>query len=455
MKKQNLFKERGQSLVIIALAAVGLFAFTALAVDGGMVFSDRRHSQNASDTAVLAAALARARASANWEQTGLDRAEVNGYSNATGSIVEVYLCSDANATCTNLAPGTEGQYVQVRITSTVKLFFARIIGWQEVTNHTDAIARASIPEVTPWFDGNALVSTMEGCKADEGYNHDPFTVSGDSGTTIINSGIFVNSDCDQPPAFDQGGSSSVTTDQGVCVVGSADYTNVSPPPSEGPGEGCTQVDSSMYVLPNPACSQNGEIIEVSSGNYEAWPGTYNGSFPSDALPNGSPAGTLKLHKGIYCLHDGMDFQSTWNVTTNLNGNTDVNGEDIHDSDSEGVFFYVQDGDVTFNGTSDINIHAISSLADNFPEAFLNYLIYVPPSNSATIKITGNDGSSFTGTILAPSSHIVLNGGSGTVGLDSQIIGYSIAIAGNGTLDITFNQANNAVAITNPGIELTE
>ena len=62
--------EKGQALIIITFAAVGLFAFAALAIDGGMVFSDRRHSQNASDTAVLASALARARATANWEQTG-------------------------------------------------------------------------------------------------------------------------------------------------------------------------------------------------------------------------------------------------------------------------------------------------------------------------------------------------------------------------------------------------
>lgn len=37
---------RGQALVLIALAAVGLFAFAALAIDGSAVFSDRRHAQN-------------------------------------------------------------------------------------------------------------------------------------------------------------------------------------------------------------------------------------------------------------------------------------------------------------------------------------------------------------------------------------------------------------------------
>ena len=55
--KPKLFVERGQALILIALAAVGLFGMTGLAIDGGMVFSDRRNAQNAADTAALAGAL--------------------------------------------------------------------------------------------------------------------------------------------------------------------------------------------------------------------------------------------------------------------------------------------------------------------------------------------------------------------------------------------------------------
>ena len=55
-------QERGQALVIIALAVVGLFGFSALAIDGSRVFSDRRNAQNAADTAALSAALAKIRA---------------------------------------------------------------------------------------------------------------------------------------------------------------------------------------------------------------------------------------------------------------------------------------------------------------------------------------------------------------------------------------------------------
>jgi hypothetical protein len=86
---------------------------------------------------------------------------------------------------------------------------------------------------------------------------------------------------------------------------------------------------------------------------------------------------------------------------------------------------------------------------------LNYLIYVPSSNQATIKITGANGSSFIGTILAPHSHVVLNGGSGTIGLDTQIIGYSVAIEGDGTLNINFNQANNGMTLYQPATSLAQ
>ena len=42
-------KANGQAIVLIALALVAMVAFAGLAIDGGMVYSDRRHAQNAAD----------------------------------------------------------------------------------------------------------------------------------------------------------------------------------------------------------------------------------------------------------------------------------------------------------------------------------------------------------------------------------------------------------------------
>jgi len=50
--------EKGQVLVILTVGFVVLIGFTALAIDGGMVYADRRHAQNAADTASFAGAAA-------------------------------------------------------------------------------------------------------------------------------------------------------------------------------------------------------------------------------------------------------------------------------------------------------------------------------------------------------------------------------------------------------------
>src|SRR6186997_1064240 len=104
MKKKS--QERGQALILIAFAAIGLFAFTALAIDGSRVFSDRRHAQNAADTAALAAALTKVRGG-DYVLAAEKRAETNGYVTDADSSVDVHLCSDVglNPTCEGLPGG--------------------------------------------------------------------------------------------------------------------------------------------------------------------------------------------------------------------------------------------------------------------------------------------------------------------------------------------------------------
>jgi Flp pilus assembly protein TadG len=449
--KNKKITQRGQALVLIALAMVGLVGFTALAIDGGSVFSDRRHSQNTSDTAAYAAALAKIREESNWQQFAIDRAVDNGYSAADGvTEVDVHSCDELpltvngyTLTCKGLPAGAiPSEYVYVHIKSLVKLFFAPVVGWREITNHTDAVVLAAGPKETTLFPGFAIVSTMLGCPP---YNHDPFVVTGSSGTTIVNAGILVNSDCTFPqPAYDQGGSSEVDTDTGVCVVGAAQSTNTDPPPTTD----CSPIDVNIYTLPNPECDNypDGDIVENSPGEYTAIPGRYGPTFNYDSIDDVNPNGNLRLLKGIYCFYNGIDLNAQWNITTDLNNN----GE--HDSISEGVFFFVPDGGITFNGSSYLDIHAVDSTAQDFPADYVNYLIYVPPTNPNEIYITGANGSNFTGTILAPNSYIRLNGGSGTVGLNSQIIGYAVAIEGSGTLEINYNAADTPITTYNPSLK---
>jgi uncharacterized membrane protein len=48
--------QRGQALVIVAGALVALLGMVALAVDGSMIYADRRNLQNVADNAVMSAA---------------------------------------------------------------------------------------------------------------------------------------------------------------------------------------------------------------------------------------------------------------------------------------------------------------------------------------------------------------------------------------------------------------
>src|SRR6185369_1374768 len=185
--------EKGQALIFIALIAVGLFAFAGLAIDGSRTFSDQRHAQNAADTSALAAALAKIRGS-DWNNTvttARARATSNGYNNnGTSNIVEVYLCNDANATCTALPAGAQSaDYIQVKITSHVNTYFERIIGRNEVINQVNAVAHAVPGYRTSTFGGNAIVAlNKDACPA--------FDYGGGATTTVTGSGIFVNSRCD-------------------------------------------------------------------------------------------------------------------------------------------------------------------------------------------------------------------------------------------------------------------
>jgi hypothetical protein len=457
MKASQPSTQRGQALVLIALAAVGLFAFAALAIDGSAVFSDRRHSQNASDTAAYAAALARVRSNPNWQQDGIDRASSNGYDESDG-VTEVYvhLCSTSASTadgiplvCEGLPSGADpAEYVHVYIKSVVNLTFARVIGWRQMINRTDAVVHAAPVDIDEWFNGMALVAANTTCPGPGDFG--PFETGGSSNTVVTNSGAWVNAACDE--SFVDNGGGTLTTAEGVCLVGDYDnsppVTGISPIPEADCGD---QIDINQYWMPDsdpsllaPFCSSNGSI-NGSGGNYVATPGRFDGG----AFPDESPAGILRLTKGIYCLDSGISLNAGWEITTDLNDNG------VFDPTTEGVFFYVRDGDVTFNGGMSLELYAMTSTAGGFPSQLLRYLIFVPASNRADIELAGTGDSIFTGMILAPTSNIDIKGDSTGLDLHTQIIALNTRISGNGTINITYDPNEVPPAIVMPRLSPTE
>jgi Flp pilus assembly protein TadG len=260
--------QKAQSLLLIAVAMLALLGLTAIAIDGGNVYRDRRQAQNAADNAALAAALAITQ-NQDWQQAASTRASQNGYLNdSVRSVVEVYY------------PPVEGpyagntEYVQVIITSPVSTYFASIVGVSQLTNRVQAVARARPPQAL--FNGNAVVGLAPtACKAVE--------FQGNAQMTITGSGIFVNSNCscNQTAAFfnnSGAGTLHVPYIQSVgCVKykdGAVDAGNIQTgvPPLPYPPS---------WLPPIPACDYTWNSL---SGSRSLQPGVHcvNGNFTINA-----------------------------------------------------------------------------------------------------------------------------------------------------------------------------
>jgi hypothetical protein len=438
--------ERGQALILIAVGIAVLLGMTALAIDGGNAFADRRHAQNAADNAALAGALAKVtnpdkNPTEKWEivQTAaLNIAASNTYTNdGERSVVSVHIPPiEGPYSCEN-QPDICNDYLQVIIVSNIDTWFAQIVGVEMMTNRVSAVAKAKDQDISQMFFGNAFVSLMPGCKPG-GYPNDPFTIGGNATNIVSGSGLWVNSSCS--PALKQSGTSSMTVnDYGITVIGGCTYSSDKVDPDPSCNANVTQIPyPPTYMLPdNPSCPTNGSF--TSNGNVHTFnPGNYTGTFPP---VNG---GTIILRKGIYCL-DRFRLNGQYTITT------DVNGNGVHDDD-EGVLFFAQQ-EVTFNGQSTLNVHAMSD------GEYANLLIYMPltdptPNNNVTITITGGAGSTFTGSMLNPSGHCTVQGSGESFALRSQVVCYSISTAGGGSVNVFYDEGENYQAVTPPNIEIS-
>lgn len=400
--------EKGQALVLIVLAIIGLIGITGLTIDGGIAYSDRRNAQNAADTAALAAGRAFIREEA-WVTAGLTLAAANGYNdNSTTNFVEIY-----KPPTSGLYAGND-EYIQVIITSHVKTTFGRVLGITQMTNNVNAVARVVPTQYVNMFNGHAMVSlNASDCHA--------FTFQGTADTVITGSGIFVNSNCNgsgnQAAYFSQSGSADLYASSLCAVGGIVDNGAFEGAEYSGPANCPPFTDpASMYNYPIPSCPVNA----VQSGNTLS-PGNYSGTFP--------PSGVTSLQSGVYCVSGNF----------RMSGNDTLNGSN--------VIIYMINGDVRWQGGT-ITLSAPTS------GPFDGLLLYLPYTNSNEITINGNVTHNLTGTILAPASHITINGTSGST-INGQIIGDTIDTGGTGQVTINYDANQNYEAQTPPYLELTQ
>jgi Flp pilus assembly protein TadG len=414
--------EKGQALVLITLAAIGLFAFAALAIDSSRAYSNKRHAQNAADTAALAGALAYAREgnTNNIETAALARAATNGYKNIVGdpsTVVTVTVTDVPNpADCPGKAKGKD---ITVTIESYIHATFARIIGRDTLASGATATARACGFKFVPLFDGHAIVGLNDTMSPSCAL---AFDTGNSSSVTwrVEGGGVFSNS-C----AFSKD-NDTVTFDPGLCVsmppggVASGDW-DCTPQPGTG-------YDWNDYVLanmpPNPCDGTPGDV----------------GIWPSDYDPNFS--------NGVYCISN-LDAYDSKDISLN-NATLYVLDDDFSlKFAGGGGFFGMATKAGTYTGSDDYADYYMVVEPAEFCEKFSDN------TNAQVIEWRGNGTGTFYGTVFAPSACLDLRGNGSAEGMHSQIIGW--IVGSNGTADTYINykkEENHQVPIS-PNISILE
>ncbi len=409
-------QEQGQAIIIIVFAIIGFIGMTALAVDGGRAYLEKRNSQNVADQIALGGALARIKgAQSQWVDTAYAIGEANGYNND----------GKTNILSMN-SPPISGQYVgdieyiQVKITSFVPAYFGTVIGIKQITVTSEAISRSRTSELIQILNGSAVISLAPNSDCQDNRS---FWIAGESTLSITGGGIFINSnnpDC----ALIQNGSGSLRLEDGrIKVVGGVDIQK--PDLVSSPFPIVTNTSSISYpppfMMPGVGCHKEAEIlpdgITMSPGAWED-----NKSFP--------PPGIQYLDPGVYCINN-TDFIAKGNER--LEGN--------------GVTFKIEGGKVQFGGESEVDLRAPNT------GDLAGLLIYMPMDHHELIILNGNSRSKISGTILAPGAEIRLNGNASSYGLHSQIIGYTIRSNGTDNIIIVYKDEENLNAYSMPQVQL--
>lgn len=416
---------------------VGIMGFTALAVDLGRVYAERRRAQNAADSAAYAAAIAGYLGN-NWATAGLNQAAQNDYhdndpNRNPSQLVDVEVYHPAvSGPYADASRADYKEYYQVFIHSHVDAVFAQFVYAGALNVTVEAVTRYT--PVKGLFPGDALVATNKSaCKA--------VWFQGTAGTNINGGNIFSNSDRSGTPATCfagvQNGSGSISvTDGGISTVGGFLYNASSVYAQNGITQSPQQ---DIPVLPIPDCADEpSRTYQPLQGNTPGpnvlQPGFYHGGIKV----NGGES--VRLQSGMYCL--GSDF-------TMLGG--DISDVPDPATGRTGVFIVMLNGNFNLSGNTIVNINRMDAFTDKLGQPWHGMLLYMPYLspylNDGTVFIGGGGNSTYTGTIFAPgpahSGYKCVIEGSGTsIGLSSNVICDTIFVTGNASVIINYNEKQN-------------
>lgn len=395
--------ERGQALIFIVLGFVLILGFVGLAIDGGKVYSDRRHAQNTADASTLAGGGAAALSMEDSHLTYLQFSCTSGDSRIEAAkqaaIAAAIFRADSNgftldtdvadghgvtATCgTDTSQGYLDKYIDVtvKITTVTQPTFASFLFGQGLTSKVEAVTR-----VRPRMQlalGHAVTAlnpaACSGQSNGAGFH-------GNGYIELWGGGIFANG-CLRADGTPTINTHNGTNDFGVEVRNPEKFN---PPPNDI----SLVMPKELYEVPPPDCTNH-------------W-------VDGDDLPT-------TLTPGLYCIE----------------GDLTVHDELV----GQGVTLYFKNGDLKINGNPHIDLKAPAIDATGTP-AIPGVLIYAPETNHGDITLNGNSVSNFTGVIYAPGADINMLGTGNLDAYDVQIIGFNVEVGGTSDTYVSYCSCQN-------------
>jgi Flp pilus assembly protein TadG len=382
--------ESGQTLILVALALTCVLGLVGVATDVGLLFHFKRNLQIAADSAAVAGALQLKLNSANVSSAAMAAAAKNGIS--SGLIVNNPPSSGPHS--------TSAAYVEVIITQSEPLFFAKVLGLTSISVAARAVATNGA--------SNGCMYTL-----------------GTSGTGILMNGTVDLSAASCSIIDDSSNGSSALLANGTVTLAAK---------SIGVVGGVTN-NGGNSITPTPVTG----IVPVSNPLSFLTPPANPGGCTS-ALFNGS-GGTLSqgCYSGITI--NGSNIVVTLSTGTYfITGSFIVNGSNVT-VNGTGVTIYLASSSASFtdNGNTTLNLSAPTSGALN------GILFYQNPSDTNTLTINGSSTSSLKGIFYAPTANLVVNGSGSTDFYTAFVVG-SLIFNGTGTL-LDYASINAASPLT--------
>jgi hypothetical protein len=415
MQTTQYKSERGQAIILIVFAIIGLIGASALAIDGTNAFIDSRRADTAATAAALTAALTRIEGG-NWRAAALAAAAANGYNNdGVTNTVEL------NTPPLDGPYAKNSEYIEVILTSHLRTYFGSVVGIPTITSVAHVISQSKPSKLGEMFPNYAIISLAPHSKCEK---HRAFWIHSEATLNLIGGGLFVNSD-NPECAFISFGSGSVRVRDAsrISVVGGESIQKpklITPFPIEA---GIAPIPyPPPYKMPKATCGSKTATIDELTGTMT--PGNYEeGVFP--------PEGVHYLEPGVYCISEDFIVKENYVL------------------EGDGVVIVVEHGKVKISGHADINLRA----PRNGPNAGL--LLYMPIDNQGLIDLNGSDTSSFRGTIFAPKGEVRINGLDAGLGggYFSQVIAYYIEVDGSDNVKLHYRDEDNWDTLSMPEVVL--